>query len=524
MKRETIFRSRPYSINEDGVVPLLDKEAIIAPPRKPMFLSVYWTLMYSFCVISVSVLATMWHFSSSSLVPLYLFLQLPGLVVFVVDRCMRVVHFGIQHTVTYGGWLDVLLCTVDIGDLFSGPSGTLGGSNTRNVSSIVWIIRLFRLVMLGRLYKVVGFKAKFKPKRPPSITNDRVGRVWKYRAESLFSFGFIVNLTGTVLACPELFTQFVILSLFAMLYALNMCDMNCSHSFISALPSNDSSLQYCPLLCFSLIDSNAGLAFGGIVAFMMGLFNSNTYTRWWTIRDKVGTVSGRTLNCTMLLAAFITGEDEMSKHIKITLVRYLNLAYAILFKQAMGSDNYSDLVAQRLLTEAEYALLKERSNHYVLVYQWAYAITAQALKMKILTSDSLALVQADLGTIRGAAGDVFMYLNCQQPYVYTHLMTAITKLHLLLVTVVAGSYMGAGLQRYKWTDIAWGFLLLLVHNFVYQGLLYVHQVLQNPVSGEDVGHFPQEEYTDSLTKMTTALLQLPPSAAVESVLYPAANS
>lgn len=132
----------------------------------------------------------------------------------------------------------------------------------------------------------------------------------------------------------------------------------------------------------------------------------------------------------------------------------------------------------------------------------------------------MALIQGDLGTIRGAAGDVFMYLNCQQPYVYTHLMTTITKLHLLLVTVVSGSYMGAGLQRSKWTDIAWGFLLLLVHNFVYQGLLYVHQVLQNPVSGEDVGHFPQEEYTDSLSKTTTTLLQLPPSAAVESILHP----
>jgi len=202
-------------------------------------------------------------------------------------------------------------------------------------------------------------------------------------------------------------------------------------------------------------------------------------------------------------------------------VRYLNLAYAIIFKQAMGNDNYSDLIAQGLLTEAECVQLKERSNHYVLIYQWVYTIVAQALRLKILTRDSVALVQADLGTIRGAAGDVFMYLNCQQPYVYTHLMTTITKLHLLLVTVVAGSYMGAGLQRSKWTDIAWGLLLLLVHNFVYQGLLYVHQVLQNPVSGEDVGHFPQEEYTDSLAKTTTTLLQLPPSVAVESILNPA---
>jgi hypothetical protein len=509
--------ARPYSINEDGAVPLLEKDL---SPKKPVFLSVYWTLVYCSCVLTCSISSTVWHFSAN-FVELFLILQLPPVVMFVIDRCLRVVHFGVRDMLKYGGFLDILLCAVDIGDLIVGPSGTLGVANARNVSSVVWIIRLYRLISLGRLYNVVGFKAKFVPKPPPSITHDRVGRVWKYSAESLFSFGFAWNLAGTVLACPELFTQFVILSLAAMLYALNMCNMDCSHSFIAALPANDSSTTYCPTLCFSLIDSSSGLAFGGIVAFMMGLFNSNTYTRWWTIRDKIGTVSGRTVNCTMLLVSFVTGEDQTSKNIKITLVRYLNLAYAIIFKQAMGNDNYSDLVAQRLLTEEEYAQLKERSNHYVLVYQWVYTITAHALKLKILTSDSVALVQADLGTIRGAAGDVFMYLNCQQPYVYTHLMTAITKLHLLLVTVVAGSYMGAGLQRSKWTDVAWGFLLLLVHNFVYQGLLYVHQVLQNPVSGADVGHFPQEEYLDSLSKTTTALLQLPHSAAVASILNPA---
>lgn len=77
-----------------------------------------------------------------------------------------------------------------------------------------------------------------------------------------------------------------------------------------------------------------------------------------------------------------------------------------------------------------------------------------------------------------------MYLNCQIPYVYVHLMTAITKLHLMLVTVVAGSYWGAGLQRGKWTDILWGALIVFVNNVVYQGLLHVHHVLLNPLSGE----------------------------------------
>lgn len=187
---------RPYSINEDLAVPLMEP---FEAPKNPLFLSEYWICMYCFCVVLSSVCSTLWHFSLNSLL-LFTILQVPAICVFVIDRCLRTTYFGLVHTIRSGEWLDFLLCAVEIGDLVNGPSGSLGTANTRNVSSVVWVLRLFRLVQLRRLYEVVGFKPKFVPKTAPSITRDRVGRVWKYRVESLFSFGFLWNLTGTVVS------------------------------------------------------------------------------------------------------------------------------------------------------------------------------------------------------------------------------------------------------------------------------------------------------------------------------------
>lgn len=45
-----------------------------------------------------------------------------------------------------------------------------------------------------------------------------------------------------------------------------------------------------------------------------------------------------------------------------------------------------------------------------------------------------------IATQRTHLASIFMYMDSQIPYTYTHLMTLIVKVHLLFVTAVAGTY------------------------------------------------------------------------------------
>jgi hypothetical protein len=100
-----------------------------------------------------------------------------------------------------------------------------------------------------------------------------------------------------------------------------------------------------------------------------------------------------------------------------------------------------------------------------------------------------------------------MYTGCQIPYVYTHLMTLMVKLHLILVATVAGTFVGQGFEHGRWTDITWGYMLLLTNVIVYQGILYVHTVLVNPIR-RGYNHFPEDAYIAFVETATNAVLNI----------------
>lgn len=141
----------------------------------------------------------------------------------------------------------------------------------------------------------------------------------------------------------------------------------CNHNahFSVKRPSNTTEVAHV-LLFSSYITCihGPGMAFGAIVAFMMGLFNSTTYSRWWTvrylcclcycvqlrrhfrtmigpnsvihflssenpippasrdvqIRDKLGLVIGRSVNIAMLISTYIPGMSAAAVEAREELV------------------------------------------------------------------------------------------------------------------------------------------------------------------------------------------------------------
>eukprot|EP00478_Filoreta_tenera_P006995 GABV01008949.1.p1 GENE.GABV01008949.1~~GABV01008949.1.p1 ORF type:complete len:223 (-),score=37.92 GABV01008949.1:24-692(-) len=88
---------------------------------------------------------------------------------------------------------------------------------------------------------------------------------------------------------------------------------------------------------------------------------------------------------------------------------------------------------------------------------------------------------ADLET---AASSVSVTISAQIPYAFVHLIAIIVKVHLILASLYVGSYIGEthSVVAGKWStvDVLWGFLVLAVTTFVYEGILELHAQLENP--------------------------------------------
>lgn len=100
-----------------------------------------------------------------------------------------------------------------------------------------------------------------------------------------------------------------------------------------------------------------------------------------------------------------------------------------------------------------------------------------------------------------------VYLQTQIPYTYTHLMTIIVKVHLLFVTAVAGTFVGQGIHDKQYITVVWGYLIILLSNTVFEGLLRIHVVLADPF-GADACDFPMEMYNDYLWHESNHVLDL----------------
>ena len=169
--------------------------------------------------------------------------------------------------------LDVFITTLDWCFILSGYW-----------SAAVLALRFIRVLTLLKLFRINH--TRHSSEYAEAQTLDEGGVIIRYNPGKLFSWGFIFNLHGSVLGAPEIYVQFFVLAILSTLYALNMCADDCSHAFVSALPTKGT--ESCSDYCFSPIGSTNGLVFGSLVAFLLGLFNSLTFSRWWDMRVKLG--------------------------------------------------------------------------------------------------------------------------------------------------------------------------------------------------------------------------------------------
>jgi len=98
--------------------------------------------------------------------------------------------------------------------------------------------------------------------------------------------------------------------------------------------------------------------------------STQTLNRWWQIRMYLGDIMGISNNMCFELSAYVKG-DRAAQSLRITIVRYLNLAHGLLYHQARGTSNYDNLIESGIMTEDERLLIA--SSPIVAKYNLPYA-------------------------------------------------------------------------------------------------------------------------------------------------------
>ena len=180
------------------------------------------------------------------------------------------------------------------------------------------------------------------------------------------------------------------------------------------------------------------------VTFILSFFNATVFQRWWRLRELCGTINGRTVDTVVVLSTYIHKEEELGE-----LMRYLWLAHALHIYSIQSGDLTTEeellerLQQDGLLThDDEVEALRicssfQSSTPLSVAYGWFTSRLYKDLRY-IPTSchaSLLQLCQTNVSAMRGAAGDVLMYLNTPVPLAYVHLLELTVTIYVVMAPI-----------------------------------------------------------------------------------------
>lgn len=266
--------------------------------------------------------------------------------------------------------------------------------------------------------------------------------------------------------------------------------------------------------CFPVLSDSQGLIFASLVAFLLGMFVTTTFTRWWSCREKLGTIMNNTLLMGLVLSNYLP-TDITAQEAGKKLLRWMHLAHCMIYKQANEDYTFADLVAAELATDEEVERLRSMigTNLPGVVYGWCmHGVKTLVVDQKWAPTP---IVNSTVGYVQNcflAAQELAAFVNTQMPYAYLHLLTLTTKVHLAFVVFYGGSIISGGLEDELWTRVLFGYVIIITNNFIYEGLLRIHAMLSNPL-GDDDGDFPTHLYVSNTISLCSAFESAPPVSA-----------
>eukprot|EP00741_Cyanophora_paradoxa_P020988 tig00021319_g20262.t1 len=337
----------------------------------------------------------------------------------------------------------------------------------------------------------------------------REGKISHYDYDTLLTYGFLASGRGSALKKSQALSILVVCGL-----ATICAYWTCRDATANPDHFDPWKMRTWKNVCFAVIDKDSALTISALVSFLLGLFVSLTFGRWWTMRSNIGVVSGRVVNISMLARSSLRSDDPRGLHARADLVRLANAMLSLVCTQAAQDDRCEGLVRSGVLRRDEWEFLEPLPSRYIMVAAWLIDVTQAAAEAKLFRPD------AGPGTIidnvlaaRGAAADVFMHLSTQIPFPYVQMLVLLSRIHLLFVFGFSYSLISAGIAAQSAFKIAFGYVVLVANMLLYNGLLQIHGELSNPF-GRGATAFPSQQYQDATSCVSRAaayLLPPPPS-------------
>jgi len=262
----------------------------------------------------------------------------------------------------------------------------------------------------------------------------------------------------------------------------------------------------------------------GLSRFVLGLFVSLVLSKtYYANRGFFGTVFGCSMALAQMTASWVrvppadAGNSECEECVRKAqelLVRWINAGFRLMWLESVpglsAEEIEKDMVGQDLLTQAEWDKVKGLSSRCTHIYQWMTNVLSELLDWGYIASpNQLVMMQEQVDQMRGAN----VWGLPSLPIAYTMIITHMVKSHVLVLAAYTGALAAeqfAVAEVYGYTRprvvIIWiCHVELVVHHFLFQGLLDLHGALYNPNSGTYLGHLPSLNFMDFVKDVTEHL-------------------
>jgi len=219
------------------------------------------------------------------------------------------------------------------------------------------------------------------------------------------------------------------------------------------------------------------------------------------------------------------------------------------WSKRMREVSFQDLYSQGLVNQDEWNLIiqgEENGCHgFAIVYSWTQDLLMKSAKINSMKKnpETFSILTNRVNLISENASSLLASIGSQMAYPYAQLVSFVVHVYLVVLTTWLGAFLHSGeagetftgtvsskievearghdndLTQDTWT-VFWCYLYLNSANFFFQGLLNLHEVLDNPFGSHCV-KFPLKSNTIEVINMTRALLtsnttQLP-STLIEAI-------
>uniref|UniRef100_A0A1I8IXU8 Bestrophin homolog n=1 Tax=Macrostomum lignano TaxID=282301 RepID=A0A1I8IXU8_9PLAT len=210
------------------------------------------------------------------------------------------------------------------------------------------------------------------------------------------------------------------------------------------------------------------------LSFMLGFFVSAVFGRWWSVCTSIPWLHSSSFYCQALVDSPKTSRSDLARKLRITVLRYLNLAWILMMAgvslhikerfgywqpkwrkfqltwqrrlQLINSDSKVQKYFGQLVTDKEmqaFAKSAELSNdndhsydpEYWLPLMWATRLIRRAKNLGCIADERQYLFLVNIiNNFRGDLGTVWMYTEFNIPLVYTQV--AVTAVYLFLASTL----------------------------------------------------------------------------------------